>query len=67
MAAKVISDAVLREILEAFVESKKLPSRDAVNELAAATGSAAKAIKEEYTEVYQDTEMSDADPWAEKS
>jgi hypothetical protein len=63
MAGNTISDSVLREILEAFVEAKKLPSRDALTELAAAAGTSAKAIKEEYTEVYQDTELSDVDPW----
>jgi hypothetical protein len=64
MAAKAISDAVLREIFEAFAESKKLPSAEAVKQLAAATGKSADKIKDEYTEVYQDTSLSDDNPWS---
>jgi hypothetical protein len=66
MAAGAISNAVLREILEAFAESKKRPSGDAVKQLAAATGMAAQKIKDEYTEIYQDTTLSDGDPWSAK-
>lgn len=64
MAAKAISDAVLREIFEAFAESKKVPSADAVKQLAAATGMSAQQIKDEYTEVYQDTTLSEGNPWS---
>jgi hypothetical protein len=66
MAGQAVSDGVLREILEAFVEAKKLPSKDAVSQLAAASGLSAKQVKDTYTEVYQDTDLSDGDPWSGK-
>jgi len=66
MAGQAVSDSVLREILEAFVEAKKLPSKDAVSQLAAASGLSAKQIRDKYTEVYQDTDLSDSDPWSGK-
>jgi hypothetical protein len=66
MAGKAVSDGVLREILEAFVEAKKLPSPDALSQLAAAANSSVKDVKDKYREVYQDTELSDGDPWSRK-
>jgi hypothetical protein len=66
MAGGAISNAVLREIFEAFAEAKKLPSADAVKQLATATGMPAQKVKDAYTEVYQDTALSDTDPWSAK-
>ena len=66
MAARAMTDAVLREILEAFVESKKLPSHDALSQLAAAAGSSVQKVRDEFTEVFQDTGLSDVDPWSGK-
>jgi hypothetical protein len=66
MAGQAVSEGVLREILEAFVEARKLPSKDAVGQLAGASGLSAKQIRDKYTEVYQDTDLSDSDPWSGK-
>jgi hypothetical protein len=66
MATPIIEDDVLREILEAFVEGKKLPSAQAVSQLAKATGFSIQKLKDEFTEVYRDIGLSDRDPWSEK-
>ena len=63
MASKAISAPALKEILTAFIYAEKLPSELAAKELAAAAGIPLQKLKDDYTEMYQDTEMGDDDPW----
>lgn len=66
MANRAISEAALKEILTAFVWAEKLPSAEALNGLAAAAAVSVQQLKDDYKEIYQDTEMGDDDPWAGK-